>query len=131
MNKTVYNALNQCMLTGLETLIRVSRLPDRRIIRLFRDHVGRYRIVIFKSEAHNVGYSGVIVSPCGEIFYKQTCPDMRGQGTTRQLQAMLTVWDVLWYPSEHQTKAGKSCYKGLHTLSKSVECPTHQPETRF
>lgn len=104
------------MLTGLEVQVRASKLPDGRIIRLFRDHVDRHRIVIFKTEAHNVGYSGVLVDPDGEIRYKRTCPDMRSQNTTRQLQAMLTVWGVKWYPSEHQTKAGNSCYKSLHSV---------------
>jgi len=110
MNQSVYNALNQCMLTGLETLQRVSTLADGRVIRLFRDHVGRYRIVVFKSVAHNIGYSGVLLNPDGEIYYKRTCPQMRGQGTTRHLQALLTVWGIYWHSSQYVTPAGAACY---------------------
>jgi hypothetical protein len=111
MNKTVMHALNRCTTTGLETLVRDATTPDGKHIKLFKDHKGWHRIVAFKSEAHSVGCSGVIVQPCGEIYYKETCPDMRSNGLTRQLQAMLTVWGVKWFPSQFQTKGGAACYK--------------------
>lgn len=111
MNKTVMHALNRCTTTGLESLVREWATPEGHHIRLFRDHKAWHRIVIFKSDAHTVGYSGVIVEDSGEIHYKETAPDMRSQGVTRQLQAMLTVWGVKWYPSQYQTTGGKACYK--------------------
>lgn len=110
------------MLTGLECLVRTTTLADGRIIRLFRDHVGRYRIVAFKSAAHNVGYSGVLLHPDGEIYYKRTCQAMRGQNTTRQLQALLGVWGVKWFSSQYLTDAGKACY------SDSRGTQTTQPQ---
>jgi hypothetical protein len=111
MNKTVMYALNRCTTTGLESVVRCDTMPDGKHIKLFKDHKGWYRIVAFKSEAHSVGYSGVIVDSSGEIHYKETAPDMRSQGVTRQLQAILTVWGVKWFPSQYQTTGGKACYK--------------------
>jgi len=111
MNKSVYAALNQCSTTGLERLVKQATMPDASVIRLFKDHKGWHRVVGFKSVAHSVGFSGIIVMPDGEIYYKETCPAMRGKGYTRQLQAMLTMWGVSWYPSQYQTKAGAACYK--------------------
>ncbi len=110
-NDTVYAALNQCKLTGLETLLRQTTTPDASVIRLYRDHRGWHRIVAFKSAAHKVGYSGVLVQSDGEIHYKETCKAMRGRSSTKQLQAMLTKWGVQWYPSPYQTTAGAACYK--------------------
>lgn len=111
MGPSVYAAQNQCDMTGLERLVKSQTMPDGNHIRLFLDHKGKYRIVAFKSRAHKVGYSGVLVQADGEIHYKETCPSMRGAGTTRKLQALLTAWRIRWYPSQHQTTAGAACYK--------------------
>lgn len=110
LDKSVYSALNQCPITGLERPVKSLTFPQGPCVRLYRDHVGRHRIVAFKSDAHRQGYSGLIVLPCGKVYYKETCPSMRGWRTTRQLQAILTVWGVHWYPSEWQTKAGRASY---------------------
>jgi hypothetical protein len=111
MNKTVMYALNRCSTTGLESVVRTMTTPEGKHIKLYRDHKGWYRIVAFESEAHSVGYSGVIIEASGEVHYKETTPRMRSQGTTRQLCAMLTVWGIKWYPSQFQTTGGKACYK--------------------
>lgn len=105
------HALNRCTTTGLEHIVREWATPEGRYIRLFRDHKGWYRIVLFQSEAHSVGCSGVLVEASGEIHYKETAPHMRSQGLTRQLTALLTVWGVHWYPSQFQTTGGQACYK--------------------
>lgn len=106
MGPSVYAAQNQCNMTGLERLVKSQTMPDGNHIRLFLDHKGKYRIVAFKSRAHKVGYSGVLVQADGEIHYKETCQSMRHHGTTRKLQSMLTVWGVRWYRSPYQTTAG-------------------------
>ena len=111
MNKSIMYALNRCSTTGLESVVRAATMPDGKHIKLYKDHKGWHRIVAFESKAHSVGYSGVIVQPCGELYYKETTPRMRSQGSTRQLCAMLTVWGVFWYPSQYQTTGGKACYK--------------------
>lgn len=111
MDKTVYHALNQCSMTGLERLVRQATMPEGPHIRLYRDHKGKHRIVAFKTDAHRVGYSGVLVQADGEIHYKETCRTMRGRATTRQLQAVLTSWGINWHPSPYQTKGGAACYE--------------------
>ena len=111
MNSTVYHALNQCSTTGLEVMVKSMTFPTGQLVRLYRDHVGRYRIVAFKTDAHLKGYSGILLMPDGEVYYKETCPSMRGFNTTRQLQACLTAWGIKWYRSQHLTEGGKACYK--------------------
>lgn len=110
MNNTIYHAINQCSTTGLECELKSLTLESGHTIRLFVDHKRWHRIVAFKSIEHSKGYAGVIVMPDGEIYYKETCPAMRGKGITRQLQALLTVWGIKWYPSQYQTAAGAACY---------------------
>lgn len=111
MDNSVYNGINQCRFTMLEALAHKADYPDGTIIRCFKDEKGQLRIVAFKSAAHKVGYSGVLVHPWGEIRYKETCRAMRRQGATRALCAMLTVWGERWYPSQDQTLAGAACYQ--------------------
>lgn len=111
MNHSVYAALNGCVFTGLEVEVQSLILPDTRQIKLFRDHGGRHRIVLFTNDAPQSGISGVIINPDGEIYYKETAYEYRGNNYTRQLQAMLTLWNVLWWPSDSQSEAGASCYR--------------------
>jgi hypothetical protein len=111
MNSTIYNALNQCSTTGLERLVKSETMPDGKQIKLYKDHKGFHRIVLFLDSAPDSGVSGVIIQPDGEVYYKQTAPHAQGNGYTRMLQALLTVWGVDWYPSLFQTMAGAACYK--------------------
>lgn len=111
LNSTIYNALNQCSTTGLERLVKSETLPDGKQIKLYSDHKGFHRIVLFLDNAPDSGVSGVIVQPDGEIYYKQTAPHAQGNNCTRQLQAKLTEWGVDWYPSLFQTTSGAACYK--------------------
>lgn len=111
MNSTIYAALNQCSTTGLERQIKSMECPDGKQIKLFRDHKGWHRIVLFGCDAPEGGVSGVIVQPDGEIYYKQTARHAQGNNHTRSLQAMLTVWNVKWFKSELLTEAGAACYK--------------------
>lgn len=108
--ESVYAAMNQCAMTGLERPVRRYTFPDGTDVRLYQDHKGKYRIVAFKSTAHSVGYSGILLEPDGEVHYKETCPAMRGKNSTRMLQGVLTSWKIHWYPSPYQTKAGAACY---------------------
>lgn len=110
MNKTVYAALNQCSTTGLEEQIGYMECPTGQIVRLFRDHKGWHRIVLFESIAPNSGVSAVLVQPDGEIHYKETAPEFRGNKYTRKLQAVLTMLGVKWYRSELLTIGGAACY---------------------
>lgn len=111
MNCTIYAALNQCSTTGYEIELRSQEMPDGKQVKLFRDHKGFHRIVLFADSAPDSGISGVIVMPDGEIYYKQTAQHAQGNGYTRQLQAVLTLWGVHWFPSDWQTTAGAACYK--------------------
>lgn len=111
MNCTIWNARNQCSTTGYELEIRSQVCPDGKVVKLFRDHKGWHRIALFADSAPDSGMSGVIVMPCGEVYYKQTARYAQGNGYTRQLQAMLTVWGIKWYPSPFQTESGAACYK--------------------
>lgn len=111
MNSTIYAARNQCSTTGLERQINSMECPDGKQIRLFRDHKGWHRIVLFESDAPDSGISGVIVRPDGEIYYKQTARHAQGKGHTRSLQAVLTLWGVKWFKSIWLTEAGAACYK--------------------
>lgn len=111
MNSTIYNALNQCSTTGLERQIAYMECPTGLVVRLFRDHKGWHRIALFADTAPDGGMSGVIVQPDGEVYYKQTAPHCQGNGYTRMLQAMLTIWGIKWYRSELLTEAGAACYK--------------------
>jgi hypothetical protein len=111
MNSTIYNALNQCSTTGLERLVKSEDTPDGKQIKLYKDHKGFYRIVLFGSNAPDSGLSGVIIQPDGEVYYKQTAPHAQGNNYTRMLQAQLTLWGVDWYPSMFQTSSGAACYK--------------------
>lgn len=112
MNSTIYSALNQCSTTGLESLVKCDTLPDGKQIKLFKDHKGCHRIVLFLDSAPDSGVSGVIVQPDGEIYYKQTAPHAQGNNYTRMLQGVLFKWGIDWYPSLWQTAAGAACYKG-------------------
>lgn len=111
MNCTIYAALNQCSTTGYEVEINNLILDNGKQVRLFRDHKGYHRIVLFADSAPDSGISGVIVMPCGEVYYKQTAKHAQGNNYTRQLQAMLTVWGVKWYRSELLSESGAACYK--------------------
>lgn len=111
MGPSVYAAMNECNMTGLERPVKRETFPDGTDVRLYVDHKGKYRIVAFKSKAHKVGYSGILLEPSGEIHYKETCPSMRGKASTRMLSSLLTVWEIPWYPSQYQTTAGAACYK--------------------
>ena len=111
MNSTVYAALNSCSTTGLEQQIASMECPTGHVVRLFVDHKGWHRIVLFASIAPDSGVSAVMVEPSGEIHYKETAPNARGNNYTRMLQAVLTVWGIKWYRSELLTTAGAACYK--------------------
>lgn len=111
MNCTIWNALNQCSTTGYEIEICSQMVANGMYVRVFRDHKGWHRIALFESDAPDSGISGVIVMPCGEIYYKQTARHAQGNGYTRQLQAMLTVLGIKWYASQWQTESGAACYK--------------------
>lgn len=119
MNSTIYNALNQCTTTGLERLVKASNFLEGKRVELYKDHKGWHRIVLFLDNALEVGVSGVIVQPDGEIYYKETAPHAQGNGYTRELQKLLDVWGVDWYPSGFQTIAGAACYKNE---TYSVSC---------
>ena len=95
MNSSVYAALNQCPTTGLEGQIAYMECPTGQIVRLFRDHKGWHRIVLFESIAPNSGVSAVLVQADGEINYKETALKARGNNYTRMLQIVLTVWGKL------------------------------------
>ena len=111
MNSTIYSACNQCNFTGLEREIKRLDNPDGSIVRLFVDHKGWHRIALYNSNYLDSGVSGVVVMPDGEIYYKQTAKHAQGNGTTRKLQALLTLWGVFWYRSPWLTDAGAACYK--------------------
>jgi len=111
MNCTIWNALNQCSTTGLESQIAYMECPDGKRVRLYRDHKGWHRIALFESDAPDSGVSGVIVQPDGEVYYKQTAQRAQGKGHTRALQAVLSIWGVKWRRSELLTDAGAACYK--------------------
>lgn len=111
MNSTVYAALNSCSTTGLEQQIAYMECPTGQIVRLFVDHKGWHRIVLFESLAPSSGVSAVLVQADGEISYKETAPKARGNNYTRMLQTVLTVWGVVWYRSQYQTVGGAACYK--------------------
>jgi hypothetical protein len=111
MNCTIFAALNQCSTTGYEIEICSQLVADSKQVKLFRDHKGWHRVVLFASDAPDSGLSGVIVQPDGEVYYKQTAKHAQGNNYTRQLQAMLTVWGIKWYASQWQTESGAACYK--------------------
>lgn len=115
MNSSIYSALNQCTTTGLERLVKSETLPDGKQIKLYRDHKGYHRIVLFLDSAPDSGVSGVIIQPDGEVYYKQTATYAQGNNYTRQLQGMLTNWGIDWYPSLFQTLSGAACYKMKQT----------------
>lgn len=108
---TVYNALNGCNETGLERLYSCQILPDGGVIRVYLDNFGQYRAVVFKSEAHSVGYSGVLLNTDGSVRWMHTALHMRGKATTRQLCCYMSSIGIKWRISEHLTDAGKACYK--------------------
>lgn len=111
MNASIYAALNQCSTTGLEKEIAHMTTPQGLVVRLYQDHKGWHRIVLFNSDAPSSGMSGVIVQADGEVYYKETAPDHKGNSYTRMLQAVLTVWGIKWYRSNLLTEAGAACYK--------------------
>lgn len=110
-DKSVYAALNGCSETGLEQVLIEQVLPTSQIVRVFVDNFKQYRVVIFQSIALDSGYSGVLLNVDGSIRWMNTRPDMRGANTTRQLCAFLTSVGVYWQRSEHETAAGRACYK--------------------
>lgn len=110
MNCTIWNALNQCSTTGFEVEVNSLILEDGKQVRLFRDHKGWHRIVLFDNDAPDSGISGVIIQPDGEVYYKQTAKWAQGNRYTRALQAMLTTWGIYWFKSEWLTEAGAACY---------------------
>lgn len=89
MDNSAYAALNQCGIVGLEVVVHFMEVGQGRTVWLYRDHVGRHRIVL---DIGGAGVSAVIVGDDGEVFYKETHGKHRGHNYTRQLQAMLTVW---------------------------------------
>lgn len=111
MNSSVYAALNQCSTTGLEEQIAYMECPTGQIVRLFRDHKGWHRIVLFNSIAPTSGVSAVLVQADGETHYKETAPTARGNNYTRMLQVVLSVWGIKWYRSTMLTAGGAACYK--------------------
>ena len=111
MNSTIYAALNQCSTTGLERLVRSIPYPDGKLVEVYRDHKGLHRVVLFEGVAPMRGVSGLIVLPDGEVYYKETAPQCRGNNYTRILQVVLTLCGIFWYKSENLTTAGAACYK--------------------
>lgn len=111
MNCTIWAALNQCSTTGYEIEICSQLVADGKQVKVFRDHKGWHRIVLFADSAPDSGISGVIVMPDGEIYYKQTARHAQGNGYTRQLQAILTILGIKWHRSPWLTDAGAACYK--------------------
>jgi hypothetical protein len=95
--------------------------PDGKRAELYKDHKGWHRIVLFESDALDSGISGVIVQSDGEVYYKQTAPFAQGNGLTRSLQALLTLWGVAWYRSELLTDAGAACYKMKDCLNTPLQ----------
>lgn len=110
-DKSVYAALNGCSETGLESVVTEQLLPNGHIVSVYVDNFKQYRITIATSGAPESGYSGVLLNVDGSIRWMHTRPDMRGQNVTRQLCAFLTVVGIHWQRSEHETIAGKACYK--------------------
>lgn len=108
---SVYSAQNECSETGYETLAHSLTTPEGPTIKVFRDNFGQVRIVAFKSDAHNVGYSGLLLNADGTEKWKTTAPAMRGLNTTRQLAALLVHLGYKWSMSEHNTTAGLACFK--------------------
>ena len=108
---SVYNAQNECSETGYEVVAYSLKLPDGKVLRVFRDNFGQYRAVAFKSAMHKVGYSGVLLNADGSAKWKTTAPSMRGQNTTRQLVAFMVSLGIHWMRSEHETTAGAACFK--------------------
>lgn len=111
MNCSIYAAPNACTTTGIEEQIAYMETPTGHVVRLLRDHKGWHRVALYTSIAPNSGISAVMVQPDGEIYYKHTAPEARGNNYTRMLQVMLTVWGIKWYRSELLTEAGAACYK--------------------
>lgn len=108
---SVYNAQNECSETGYETLAHSLQMPDGVTIRVYVDNFKQVRAVAFKSPAHKVGYSGVLLNVDGSERWKTTAPAMRGQHTTRHLVAYLVSLGYNWKRSEHETTAGAACFK--------------------
>lgn len=108
---SVYAALNGCSETGLEKPHKYEVFPNGEIVRVYVDNFGQYRAVVFKSEAHTVGYSGVLLNVDGSVRWMFTDSAMRGKGTTRQLCCYMSSIGIRWRISEHLTEAGKACYK--------------------
>lgn len=111
MNSTIYAPCNQCSFTGLEREIKRLDNPDGSIVRLFVDHKGWHRIALYAGNTLDSGVSGVVVQADGEIHYKLTAKHAQGNGYTRKLQAILTLWGVHWYRSPILSIAGAACYK--------------------
>lgn len=108
---SVYNARNECSETGYEVVAHSLDFPQGPHIKVFTDNLGQVRIVAYKSAAHRVGYSGLLLNPDGTEKWKTTAPAMRGLNTTRQLSALLVHLGYKWLRSEHETTAGAACYK--------------------
>lgn len=107
---SVYSAQNECSETGYETLAHSLKCPGGGVIRVYTDNFGQVRAVAFKSDAHKVGYSGVLLNADGSEKWKTTAPAMRGLRATRQLAAMLVALGYPWKRSEHETTAGQACF---------------------
>lgn len=105
---SVYAPINQCKATGLEKQINHISFPTGDNVYLFRDCFGRHRITLMR-KGENI--AGVLLNSSGEIEYKQTCEEHRGNNLTRQLQACLTLFGIHWKRSNTLTKAGAACYK--------------------
>lgn len=111
---SVYNAQNECSETGYETLAHSLTMPEGPCIKVFIDNFKQVRIVAFKSDAHKVGYSGLLLNADGTERWKLTDVSMQGRNTTRQLAALLVHLGYTWKRSEHNTTAGLACFKGEH-----------------
>lgn len=78
----VYKAQNRCRLTGLERVLKAEVLPDGSLLQVFADNFQQYRAVLFKTAAHDVGFSGVLIGSAGNVLAAETVPALRPKAST-------------------------------------------------
>lgn len=107
MNHTILNPMNQCTFTGLEKLHSRTEFNDGSV-EVYVDNFNKKRIVFKNGEGI---VSALWLDEYGNILWKYTDENFRGQRLTRQLQCVCSLLGIKWKSSDNLTEAGKACYK--------------------
>ena len=103
----ILKPMNQCLITGMETIVSSERLGDFRIT-IYKDHYSQWRVTL-KDINKDMIVSSILFDQFKTVKYKYTLPDYRGNNYTKQLFAFMEYKTKRKFKhSDNLTVAGKA-----------------------